>query len=89
MCWYSPGPVITLNVPITASDYVDILDNQVHRMVQILFPNSDIFFQNDNSPIYTAGSVQSWFEEHEDAFQHLPCTAKLPGLYIIKLLGQF
>jgi hypothetical protein len=47
------------------------------------------FFQNDSSPIHTAGSVQSWLEEGEDAFQHLPCSAKLPDLYIIETLGQF
>jgi hypothetical protein len=29
---------------ITASDYMDILGNQVHPMVQILFPNNDTNF---------------------------------------------
>ena len=27
--WYSAGPIITLNGQIEASDYVDILGNQV------------------------------------------------------------
>jgi len=89
MSWYSAGPIITMNVRITASDYVDILGNHVHPMVQMLFTNRDVFFQNDYSLIHTAGSVQSWFEEHEDAFQHLPCSEKLPVLYIIETLGQF
>jgi len=67
-----------MKVSITASDCVDILGNQMY-----------FFFLNDDSPIHTAGSVQSWFEEHEDAFQHIPCSAKFPDLYMIKLLGQF
>ena len=54
-----------------ASDHVDILDNQIHPVVQKLFPNNDAVFQDDSSPINTARSVQSWFEEHEDALQHL------------------
>jgi len=67
--WYSAGPVLTLNGQITANNYMDILVIQVHPMVQ-LFPN-DAIFREDDSPIHTARSVQSWFQEHEDALQHL------------------
>jgi len=56
--WYSAG--LTLSGRITASDYVDILGNQVHPMVQLLLPNNDAVFFKDNSPIHTARSVQSW-----------------------------
>jgi hypothetical protein len=41
---YSAGAVLTLNGRITASDYVDILDSQVHPMVQVLFPINDAVF---------------------------------------------
>jgi hypothetical protein len=70
--WCSAGSVFTVNARNTASDYVDILDNQVHPMVQMLFPNNNAVFQDDYLPIRTAKSVQSWFEEHKDALQHLP-----------------
>ena len=50
--WYSAGAVITLNGQITASDYMDILGNQVRPMVQ-MFPNNDAVFQDDSSPIHT------------------------------------
>ena len=58
----SPGPIITLNGRITASDYVGvgILGNQVYPVVQMFFPNNDAIFRDDISPIYTARSVQSW-----------------------------
>ena len=54
-------------------------------MVQVLFPNNDAIFQ-DNLPIHTARSVQSWFEEHEDALQHLLWLAQSPTLNIIEPL---
>ena len=47
--WNSAGPLITLNA---ASDYVDILGDQVHRMVQMFRKNNTIF-QDDNSRIHT------------------------------------
>jgi len=50
---------------------MDFLGNQVHPVIHTL-PNNDEIFQDDHSPIHTAGSVEFWFEEHEDAFQHLP-----------------
>jgi len=51
------------------------------------FPNDDdASFQDDSSPIHTARSVQSWFEEHEDALQHCPWPAQSPDFNIIKPL---
>ena len=52
----------------------------------MLFPNNDAVFQDDNSPIHTARSVQSWLEEHADALQHLLWLAQSPNLNIIKPL---
>ena len=86
ICWYSAGPAITLIGLITARDSMDILDNQVHPVVQMLFPNSDGVFQDDNSPIHPARSVQSWFEEHEDALLYLVCLAQSSKLKIIEPL---
>jgi transposase len=49
-------------------------------MIQTLFPNNDTIFQDANAPIHTAGTVQSWFEEHEGELQHLPWPAQSPDL---------
>jgi hypothetical protein len=68
---YSVGPIIIVHGRITARECVDRLDNQVHPMIQTLFPNNDAVFQEDNAPIQTAGTAQSWFEEHEAELQHL------------------
>jgi hypothetical protein len=75
--WYSAGPIITVSGRIAASDYVDILGNQVHPMVQ-MFPDSDAVFQDEISPIHSTRNVQSWFQQHKDALQHLPRPAQSP-----------
>jgi len=51
--WYSVGPIIFLIGRITSSDYVDIIGDQVHRMVQRLFPKNVALFQDDISPIHS------------------------------------
>ena len=68
---------------------MDILGSQVHPLVQVLFPYIDGIFQDDDSPIHTARSVQSWFEEHEDAFQHHLRPAESHDLNIIEPLVSF
>jgi hypothetical protein len=78
--------MITLHGRITAREYVDSLGNQVHSMIQTLFPNSVAIFRDDNAYIHTAGTVQSWFEENEVELQHLPWPAQSPDLNITEPL---
>ena len=68
---------------------MDNLGSQVHPMVQVLFPINDAVFQDDDSSIHRARSVQSWCEEHEDALQHLLWLAQSPNLNIIEPLVSF
>jgi hypothetical protein len=82
---YSVGPIIILHGQITASEYVYRLGNQVHPTIQT-FPNNGAVFQDNNAPIHTAGTVQSWFEEHESECQHLLWPAQSPDLNIIEPL---
>jgi hypothetical protein len=37
---------------------VDRLGNQVHPMIQTLFPNNDALFQDDSAQIHRAGTIQ-------------------------------
>jgi hypothetical protein len=57
--------------PNYCKGYVERLGNQVHPMIQTLFPNNDAVFQ-DMAPIHTAGAVQSWFKEHDGGLQYFP-----------------
>jgi hypothetical protein len=54
----------------------------------MLFPNNYAIFQDGNSPIHTARSVESLFEEHEDVLR-LFWLAQSPDLNIIKPLDSF
>jgi hypothetical protein len=45
----SIGPIITLLGRNIAREYVDRLGNQMHPMIQTLFPNSNVAFQGDNA----------------------------------------
>jgi hypothetical protein len=47
---YSVGPIITLHGRITAREYVDKLGNQVHPMIQTLFPNNNKVFKDNSGP---------------------------------------
>jgi hypothetical protein len=49
-------------------------------------PEYLVRFQEENAPIHTAGTVQSWFEEHEGELQHLPWPAQSPDLNVIEPL---
>jgi hypothetical protein len=82
---YSTGLIIILNCRIAASDYKDILGNQVHPVVQMLFPNKGAVFQGVICS-YTPPEVFSWFEEHKDALQHLNWPAQSPDLEVIEPL---
>jgi hypothetical protein len=52
------GSIITLHGRNTAREYVDRLGNQVHPMIQMLFPNKDAIFKEDNAPTHTAGTIR-------------------------------
>jgi hypothetical protein len=48
----SVGSIITLHGRITAREYVDSLGNEMHPMIQTLFPNNETDYQDDN-PSFT------------------------------------
>jgi hypothetical protein len=64
-----------------AREHMDRLGNQGHPMLHTLIPN-DAVFQDDNAPVHIAGTVQSWFQEHEIQLQHLPWPTQSPDLNI-------
>jgi hypothetical protein len=80
MSWYSAGSMIT------ASDNVDSSGQQLHPVVQMLLNNNDAVLHHDSSPIHTTRSVQSWFEQYEEALYHLPWPAQSPDLNTIERL---
>ncbi|GFU56272.1 DDE_3 domain-containing protein [Trichonephila clavipes] len=74
--WFSSGPIITQKGKITGQEYSEILDHQVHFMIQILFPAEDGIFQDDNAPVHAAELAPSGFDNHEDKVQHIPTVTR-------------
>jgi hypothetical protein len=84
--WCSVGPITTLHGWITASEYVDRLDNQVHPMIQMLFLKKTVQFCKQTMLPCT---IKSRFEEHEGEIQHLSWPAQSSDLNIIESLRHF
>ncbi|GBN95496.1 hypothetical protein AVEN_253145-1 [Araneus ventricosus] len=78
--------MITLQGHIKAKDYENTLADQVHVMVQALFPNGDGVFQDYKAPVHTAHIVQ--FSDHEDELSLLPWSPQSPDLKIIEPLWR-
>ena len=58
-------------------NYLEFLSNKVHPMVQVMLPEENALFQDDDdAPIHTASIVMEWHEEHSDV-QHLPQSPNL------------
>jgi hypothetical protein len=78
--WYSI--LLIPSLPFMAREYMNRLGNQVHPLIQTLFLNNDVVFHDDNAPIHTAETVQSWFEEKEGELKDLPWPTQSPDLNI-------
>jgi hypothetical protein len=59
--WHSAG---ILNGQIAGCYYVDILGNQGHPVIQMLFPSNGAFFKGDNLFIHTQPEVFNLLLRH-------------------------
>lgn len=56
-CWESLGPAIHVDINLTRATYLNIVEDQVHPFMTMMFP--DILFQQDNAPCHTAHIVRN------------------------------
>ena len=84
MIWglFVGNPILSLHGQINNQDYLEILSNQVHPIVQVMSPERNAIFQDDNAPIHTARFV----EEQSDEVEHLVWPPQSPNLNIIEHL---
>jgi len=73
--WYSAGPIITLVKLLPVTTWTFLVTRYI-LWSRCYLTNNNAIFRDDSLFIHTAGSVLSWFEEHEDALQHLTWPAQ-------------
>ena len=78
--------IVALHGRINSKDFLNILRDHVHPMVQALFPDGDGIFQADNAPIHTTHVVTNWYEEHDSELEHIEWPPQSPNLNIIEHL---
>lgn len=80
------GLMIILQSRITGKNYVTILANHVHSMVQFFLFNRDAVFQDDNILFHTSPIIQNWFCDNKRYLSHLLYPSQSLDLKIIELL---
>ena len=50
-CWETLGPGIHVDVTLTRTTYLNIVADQVHPFMAMVFPDGSGLFQQDNAPI--------------------------------------
>ena len=67
----SLGPIVALHGRINSKDYLNVLRDHVHPIVQALLSDGDGILQDDNAPIHTARVVKHWYEEHRSELEYM------------------
>ena len=83
--WNSLDLIISLHGGINSKDYLNILEDHVHPMVQALFPDGDDIFQNYNSPINTAHLAKNWYKEYDSGIENVEWPPQYPDLNILSI----
>ena len=85
-CWETLGPAIHVDVNLTRVTYLNIVADQVHHFMAMLFPDGSGLFQQDNALCHTAHIVREWFAKHDEVFTVLPWPPNSPDLNPIEHL---
>ena len=64
-CLETLGPAIHVDINLTRVNDLNIIADQVHPFMAMVFPDGSGLFQQDNAPCHTAHVVWQWFEEHD------------------------
>ena len=84
--WHSLGPLIRVHGRQNKTSYLNIVADQVHPVMLMIYPNGNGYFQQDNATCHTADIVKDWFAEHDRDFTLLPWPPQSPDLNPIEHL---
>ncbi|GBN50616.1 hypothetical protein AVEN_221035-1 [Araneus ventricosus] len=63
-----------------AANYLNIIADQLHPYMALVFPTGNGIFQQNNAPCHKAWIVLEWFEEHTDEFHLMSWPPNSPDL---------
>ena len=74
--WVSLESVVVVKQTLNATEYLNIIADQLHSYMASVFRTRNEMFQQDNAPCHKARIVLEWFYEHDTEFQLM---SQLPG----------
>ncbi len=80
------GPLVPIEHRLNSTAYLSIVADHVHPFMTTVYPSSDDYFQQDNTPCHKAQIISDWFLEHDNEFTLLKWSPQSPDLNPIEHL---
>ena len=59
------GPLVPIEHCLKATAYLSIVSDDVHPFITTVYPSSDGYFRQDNTPFHKNQIISNWFLDHE------------------------